>query len=1146
MPVPVYVPPDRTRSEHIASVRRVVFTSPSRDFVILESPDGATILGPVADPDAFTRGACFRFLGRWEDNDTRGLRFRFTTFVPHATHTRPGVIAYLSKTCSGIGEKTADRLWQKYGGEAVELLRTDPARVASELRLSPELCQSAADELASAKKYEATRIDLFALTAGRGFSGAFIEAAIHKWGVRAPAMLRKNPFNALGLPSAGFRRCDKLWCDLELPKDATKRGVACLVHLLASDQHGNTWVCAPELDRRLKEVASGCNSRNTIRVALRARKIKKHRVYERPGDPSDPGVLWLATYARATAEERIAASVARLASAGPTLWPTDRIPVSREDGDGLPSEHQVERLKRATILPLGLFLGGPGCGKTHTLAYLLKEVIAEHGMSAVRVACPTGKASTRATQALKQAGIDLRATTMHSMLEIGRNGHDGDGWGFKRNRSNPLDAKFYVIDECFVRGTMVDTPSGPSAIESIRVGDDVYSAAGVDTVYGLSRKAVSRVIRITAGETSFTSSEGHRFFTTRGYVRADEVRPGDTLVPTAAAVRLLREDNHSQGHTRRVAAFLRSSLLCEMVDADSGTEGEVSFAGSSGQVRTRAIGLPSVWNAGGECPGRTDSETEPNEPARGSCQTLGETPRDEAQATDSRWQRSPAASAAATLTRRAGSGVGGGTSGFFGRTIPGIPDELQARPRITEIETRNRGGRAVAQHGQGEKEGREEGWDARFPRVDRVEILESGHPDLDQCRDADGRLYLYDLAVARHPSFSVGGCLVHNCSMVDGTLMADMLDAIPNGGHVLFVGDPHQLPPVGHGAPLRDLLAAGVPHGELTEVRRNAGQIVHACVRIKNGESFDTTPPDELDIDPPADADGKRRTPPKNLAFYEARDGAKAVEVLCNLMREGGRVHGFDATWQTQVIVARNTKGDVSRKALNAKLHPMLNPDGFGVTGNPFKVGDKIICLRNSWMPRVAYIYGTGGETDDELGAISVRDPSAVSMMWDASNFETVRDEVDNQPAEVYVANGEIGRVVAVSKTLTVARFSEADELIKIPMGKRKDEDEDEAEGGEGGGESEKGQGCNFDHAYAISCHKAQGSQAPCIIVMGDDQAAMLTTREWLYTAVSRAAKLCVLIGKMATFEKMKGKAILGRRKTFCREQVQSVLWRDL
>jgi exodeoxyribonuclease-5/exodeoxyribonuclease V alpha subunit len=99
--------------------------------------------------------------------------------------------------------------------------------------------------------------------------------------------------------------------------------------------------------------------------------------------------------------------------------------------------------------------------------------------------------------------------------------------------------------------------------------------------------------------------------------------------------------------------------------------------------------------------------------------------------------------------------------------------------------------------------------------------------------------------------------VVDESSMIDTSLMADLLDACGPGTHVLFVGDPYQLPPVGHGAPLRDMIDAGeafVSRGELTQVRRNAGQIVHACARIKNGESFEVC--DAVDLD---------ALPPKNL-----------------------------------------------------------------------------------------------------------------------------------------------------------------------------------------------------------------------------------------------------------------------------------------
>jgi hypothetical protein len=59
-------------------------------------------------------------------------------------------------------------------------------------------------------------------------------------------------------------------------------------------------------------------------------------------------------------------------------------------------------------------------------------VIAEHGPEAVAVAAPTGKAAVRAGESLRARGLNIAATTIHRLLEIGRNGHDGDGWGFKR------------------------------------------------------------------------------------------------------------------------------------------------------------------------------------------------------------------------------------------------------------------------------------------------------------------------------------------------------------------------------------------------------------------------------------------------------------------------------------------------------------------------------------------------------------------------------------------------------------------------------------------------------------------------------------------------------------------------------------------
>ena len=330
-------------------------------------------------------------------------------------------------------------------------------------------------------------------------------------------------------------------------------------------------------------------------------------------------------------------------------------------------------------------------------------------------------------------------------------------------------------------------------------------------------------------------------------------------------------------------------------------------------------------------------------------------------------------------------------------------------------------------------------------------------------------------------------------SMPDSDIMAALLRALPAGAHLMIVGDVNQLPPVGHGAPLRDMIAAGVPMGELTEIRRNAGSIVQACADIRNGNKFHVD-----SVTAPSEG--------KNLRLLETTTGQASVDRIVSAIGQLAKQKVVDPIWDCQVIVAVNAKSELSRKAVNERLQAELNPNGESRKGIAFRVGDKIVCLKNG---------------------LNIADESDCDLSYNAEAID----------GKVFVANGEIGRVTKLEEKTAIAEFDAPRRRIKIILagtdanGEGEKESESDASGANGS---------KFDLAYAISCHKSQGSEFPVVFVALDEYAGarMVCSREWIYTAISRAKKACFLIGKMGTAEGMIRRRALSKRKTFLAELI--------
>lgn len=302
--------------------------------------------------------------------------------------------------------------------------------------------------------------------------------------------------------------------------------------------------------------------------------------------------------------------------------------------------------------------------------------------------------------------------------------------------------------------------------------------------------------------------------------------------------------------------------------------------------------------------------------------------------------------------------------------------------------------------------------------------------------------------------------IVDETSMVDTPLMADFLDAVPGDGYVLMLGDTNQLSPVGHGAPFRDLIAAGIPHGHLTEIHRNDGGVVEACRAMQANEPW---------------------RPGGNLVHQSITSPQDLVRAFVNSMHEAGL--GVD---DCQIITPMNEKSPLSRVQLNVELQRQINPRA----NRPGEmcVGDKVINTKNGW-------YSKAGPT------------SADAITSDEGR-------------RVYVANGEMGRVIDDNPKSLVVELPTPLRTVRVPLG-------DEG-------------ASNWQLGYAITIHKSQGSEWSVVVMVLDPAATRMADRSLIYTAISRAKTLCVLAGDMEVAYAMSRNNRIDDRKTFLKELINA------
>ena len=284
--------------------------------------------------------------------------------------------------------------------------------------------------------------------------------------------------------------------------------------------------------------------------------------------------------------------------------------------------------------------------------------------------------------------------------------------------------------------------------------------------------------------------------------------------------------------------------------------------------------------------------------------------------------------------------------------------------------------------------------------------------------------------------------IIDEVSMADTPLFCALLKAIKPGAKLIIIGDANQLPSVGAGNVLRDLIESRrFATVELTEIFRQAEEslIITNAHRINSGEM-----PVLESVD-------------NDFFFLPRKSDAEIVSTVVELCKNRlPKAYGYTSANGIQVITP-SRKGAGGTDNLNVQLQNALNPsknknDGFLHRSRTFKVGDKVMQTKNN--------YQIEWTKDNQIG--------------------------------LGIFNGDIGEITEISardKYMTL-RFD--DKTVRYDFNMLDE----------------------LEHAYAITVHKSQGSEYPIVVIPAYQAPPMLLTRNLFYTAVTRAQRMVIIVGR--------------------------------
>lgn len=295
--------------------------------------------------------------------------------------------------------------------------------------------------------------------------------------------------------------------------------------------------------------------------------------------------------------------------------------------------------------------------------------------------------------------------------------------------------------------------------------------------------------------------------------------------------------------------------------------------------------------------------------------------------------------------------------------------------------------------------------------------------------------------------------IVDEVSMVDMFIMSYLLDCIYKGTKLILVGDCDQLPSVGPGSVLKDLISSEkITTVHLDKIFRQAAKskIIVNAHRVNSGKKFISKEDKEMEEDSKQD-----------FFFIKENNQEKVLKQVLSLCNGRLKKFGDYDFFESIQVLSPTKKGMLGTKEMNKALQEELNPHREGEAeknsmGAIFRIGDRVMQIKNNY-----------------------------DIYWEKKKNGEV--EVGNG-----VFNGETGTILNINeKEKNICVKFDDEKLVWYEFNDLE----------------------QLEHSYCITIHKAQGSEFDVVIMIVPQAAPMLLTRNLLYTGLTRAKKLLIVIG---------------------------------